>query len=160
MKIGMREHEILDLIRGATKRSGRRMAIVGIGMLLMGGFMVSLHAFEIDSEAADMSTGALAALYGFAALFALFGAGMVWMGLFKFEARGRAIVAALAGDSRALEKVEHVVIQTKGAPGKLGQVHQLAFTVGGTATQLTVKEADVAPILGFVAERAPHALPG
>lgn len=154
----MGEREVLDLIRVATRRSGRRLVIVGVGIALFGGFMIALHALGLDSEAADMSTAAVAALYGFGGLFFLVGGAMAWMGLFKFQARGRTIIGALSGDGRALEKVEHIVIQARNAPGTLGQVHQLAFTVGGKATQLTVREPDVAPILGFVAERAPHAL--
>lgn len=132
---------------------------MGPAIAALGAFMIALHLFEIDSEAADMGTGALVALYGFGLVFIATGIGMLYVGMFKFAAMGRAVIGALTGDPSVLEKVAYTTIQAANAPGKLGRVHQLRFDIKGRkSTTITVSEADVEPILAFVRERAPHAL--
>ncbi len=135
--------------------------LMGPAIAALGAFMIALHALELDSEAADMGTAALVALYGFAILFIGVGLLMMYVGMFKFAAMGRAVIGALTGDTSVLEKVEYITIQASNAPGKLGRVHQLRFDITGRkATTITVSEADVEPILALVRERAPHALAG
>lgn len=155
----MGEQDVLDRIRAATTKTARTMSIMGPCIAALGAFMIALHLFEIDSEAADMGTAAVAALYGFGLLFIATGVGMFYMGVFKFAAMGRAVIGALTGDSSVLEKVEYTTIQAANAPGKLGRVHQLRFDIKGRkSTTITVSEADVEPILSFVRQRAPHAV--
>ncbi len=156
----MSEHDVLDRLRGATRKTARRMVLVGPGIAAFGGFMIALHALELDPDTADMSTGALAALYGFALLFIATGLAMVYIGAFKIAGKGRRVVAVLSGSPDALTKVQHVTIQAQGAPGSLGRVHQLQFTIGSEAVSLTVDAKDVEPILAYVARQAPHALQG
>lgn len=138
------------------------MNIMGPCIVALGAFMIALHALDLDSEAADMSTGALAALYGFGLLFIATGLLMLYVGLFRFAAMGRAVIGALSTDASVLEKVEYIRIQAANAPGKLGLVHQLRFDIRGRgkATTLTVREEDVEPILAHVRLKAPHALAG
>ncbi len=155
----MGEQDVLDRIRAATTKTARTMSIMGPAIAALGAFMIALHLFEIDSEAADMGTGALVALYGFGLVFIATGIGMLYVGMFKFAAMGRAVIGALTGDPSVLEKVAYTTIQAANAPGKLGRVHQLRFDIKGRkSTTITVSEADVEPILAFVRERAPHAL--
>ncbi|MBV1861349.1 MAG: hypothetical protein KUG77_23220 [Nannocystaceae bacterium] len=158
----MLEQDALDRIRAATAKTARTMNIAGPCIVVLGLFMIALHALELDSEAADMSTAALIALYGFALVFVATGLLMLYIGLFKFAAMGRAVIGALIGDPSVLEKVEYTVIQAANAPGRLGRVHQLRFDLRGRrkATTLTVREEDVEPILALVREKAPHALSG
>ncbi len=138
------------------------MNIMGPCIVALGVFMIALHALELDSEAADMSTTALVALYGFAVVFIAAGLGMLYVGLFKFARMGRAVVGALSGDPSALKKVEYRTIQAANAPGELGRAHQLCFEFRGRrkTTQLAVRAADVEPILALVRLKAPHALSG
>jgi len=155
----MGEQQVLDLIRGAVSKQARTMTILGPFIIALGVFMIALHALELDSEAADMGTGALAALYGFAIVFIATGALMMYVGLFKFAAMGRAVVGALTSDPQAIEKVEYITIQAANAPGRLGMVHQLSFQIRGRkATRFSVKEPDVEPILAYVRQKAPHAV--
>ncbi len=158
----MNERDALDRVRAATAKTARTMNIMGPFIVALGVFMIALHALELDSEAADMSTGALVALYGFALVFIGTGGLMLYVGLFKFARMGRAVIGALTGDTSALEKVVYTTIQAANAPGKLGRVHQLRFEIRGRtkATTLTVREEDVEPILALVRARAPHALAG
>lgn len=156
----MDERDALDRIRAATAKTARTMNIMGPCIVALGVFMIALHALELDSEAADMSPAALAALYGFALVFIGTGALMLYVGLFKFARMGRAVIGALTADTSALQKVEYTTIQAANAPGALGRVHQLRFDIRGRtkATTLTVREEDVEPILALVRAKAPHAL--
>ena len=155
----MGEQEVLDRVRAATAKTARTMNITGPCIVVLGLFMIALHALELDSEAADMSTGAVAALYGFALVFIATGLLMLYIGLFKFAKTGRNIIGALTGDPSVLEKVEYTVIQAANAPGDLGKVHQLRFAIRGrSAAVLTVRAEDVEPILELVRLKAPHAL--
>lgn len=132
--------------------------LVGPGIAAFGGFMIALHALELDPATADMGTGALAALYGFALLFIVTGLAMVYLGAFKIAGKGGRVVAALSGSPGQITKVQHVTIQAQGAPGSLGRVHQMQFTIGAEVVTLTVAADDVEPILAYVARQAPHAL--
>ncbi len=136
--------------------------MIGLGVLalVVGVFMMSLHIFELDSEAQDMSTVALGALYGFAGLFVIVGVGMVYMGLFKMAAKGQRLVGVLVGEPHRLASVEYKTVQARNAPGELGRVHQLFFTVDDKSIVLSVRRDDVEPILSYVRGRAPHALAG
>lgn len=136
------------------------MSILGPCIVGLGGFMIALHALELDPEAADMGTAAVVALYGFALVFIATGLLMLYIGLFKFARMGRAVIGALTGDASVLEKVEYTTTQAASAPGALGRVHQLRFDIRGRkqATMLTVREEDVEPILALVRLKAPHAL--
>lgn len=152
---------MLDRVRAATAKTARTMNILGPCIVGLGAFMIALHALELDSEAADMSTGALVALYGFALVFIATGLLMLYVGLFKFAKMGRAVVGALTGDTSVLEKVEYTSIQAANAPGELGRVHQLRFDIRGhKATTLTFRKEDIEPILAYVRLKAPHALTG
>ncbi len=156
----MDERDALDRIHAATTKTARTMNVMGPCIVALGLFMIALHALELDSEAADMGTAALVALYGFALVFIATGLLMLYVGLFKFARMGRAVIGALTGDPSVLEKVEYTTIQAANAPGALGRVHQLRFNIVGRkqATTLTVREEDVEPILGLVRRKAPHAL--
>lgn len=153
----MSEHDALDRLRTATRKTTRGMVIMGVGVVLLGGFMIALHAFELDSEAADMGTGALAALYGFAILFLLVGVAMVYVALFKVARKTRSLIGALVSEPHRIRKVTHQTIQSKSAPGELGKVHQLIFDVDGDTHTLTVKPADVEAIVAYARTRAPAA---
>jgi len=156
----MEERDALDRIRAATAKTARTMNVTGPCIVALGLFMIALHALGIDSEAADMSTAALVALYGFALVFIATGLLMLYMGLFKFARMGRAVIGALTGDPSVLDKVVYTTVQAANAPGALGRVHQLRFDIRGRkqATTLTVREEDVEPILALVRQNAPHAL--
>lgn len=155
----MGEQQVLDLIRDAIRKTGRTMTFMGPAIAAVGVFMIALHLLELDPEAKDMSTAAVVALYGFGILFIATGLLMVYVGLFKYAAMGRAVIGVLSGDPSRLKKVESITIQAANAPGKLGRVHQLRFDIEGRkAVTVTVRETDVEPILAFVQSRAPHAL--
>lgn len=154
----MAEHDALDRIRAATTKTARVMIVLGIGTFLLGLFMMALHLFEIDSEAQDMGTAALVALYGFGGLFVVVGVLMAYMGLFKMAAKGQRLIAVLVSEPARLTRLEYKTVQAQGAPGELGKAHQLLFHVDGKAIALQVKRDDVQPILTYVGAQAPHAL--
>ena len=153
----MSEHDALDRLRTATRKTTRGMVIMGVGTALLGGFMIVLHALELDADAADMGTAALAALYGFAILFLLVGALMIYVALFKLARKSRSLIGALVSEPHRIRKITHQTIQSKSAPGDLGKVHQLVFDVDGDALTLTVKAADVEAIVVYARTRAPAA---
>lgn len=158
--VDMAEHDALDRIRRAIRKTSRGLTILGPCIALLGAFMISLHAFELDSEAASMGTAAIGALYGFAILFIVVGLGMSYTGMFVIARRGKMLIGTLASDPARLKSATYQTIQHRNAPGELGKVHQLSFTIDGLSKVVTlqVTAKDVEPILVYVRRRAPHAL--
>lgn len=70
-------------LRAAHRRGRLQGLFVAALSAGLGAFMIALHALKLDPEAASMGTGAVVALYGFAVLFILTGAGLLWVALFK-----------------------------------------------------------------------------
>jgi hypothetical protein len=70
-------------LRAAHRRGRVQGLFVAALSAGLGAFMIALHALKLDPEAASMGTGAVVALYGFAVLFLLTGAGLAWVALFK-----------------------------------------------------------------------------
>ena len=153
------DQEITTLLQKTIRRTGRGMLLVGLLALPLGLFMIALHVLKLDPSAGEMSTGMLAALYGFAILFIGTGILMIYAALFKNAAKGQRFLDTLAHRPEQIKQVTHKIIQAQGAPGKLGQAHQIiiGYAAGGNLT-LSVKARDAEPILGYLAARAPHAV--
>jgi hypothetical protein len=157
-RAGMDPNEALAILRKASRRTARSMLIVGVPTVGLGAFMIALHAVGLDPDAQSMGTGMLAALYGLGALFIVSGLLMTYVGLFVSAAQSRTLLDALVHRPHEITTVTHRRIQTAGAPGDLGAVHQLVFEVGNKARRLTVERRDLDVVLPYLAVQVPHAL--
>lgn len=136
----------LDVLDAAEAKTRRGMGCVGVGTLLLGGFMVALHLAELDPEMADAGTGMLVALYLFAGLFLLVGALLL-----KVAIVGPGQATKIREHADQITAVQPFVIKTKGFENAPGGQHGVKVTFAdGTMVQLNLGEADVGPIVAHI----------
>jgi len=148
----------LALLESSFKRTARSMIIIGLGVVALGVFMIALHLFEIDPEAADMGTGMLVALYFFALLFVATGLGMLWVGFVKGPRDAREIRALVMHSPDKIQKFWRYVTTGTGNPDGVGAQNFVKILMHNDKLhQLSVKKSDIAAILEFLARQAPGA---
>ena len=122
------------------------MGCVGVGTLALGGFMVALHAAELDPEMADAGLGVIVALYFFAVLFLLVGLLML-----KVALLGPGEAAQIRKKAHRIRQVEPFVIKTEGYEHLPGGQHGVRVHFDDdTLVQLNVSEAEVAPLVAHI----------
>lgn len=159
--------EVEQVIHRAVRRTGRNMAIFGILIVALGGFMIALHAFEIDSEAQSMSTGALVLLYGFAILFILTGLWMLYVAFFKNRKQGDRFLFVLQHQPELLQEIYVQYIVGSNAPERLypGQIVPRLASLSliivyqdKTSYHLQMNAEHINAVVPYLQLQAPHAM--
>jgi len=147
------------LLVKALGRTGWQMGCVGIGTLLLGGFMVAMHALSLDPDTANMNIGGIIALYFFGGLFALVGLLMLYVAFIKGPSQNKKLLTVVRESPGRMSHVYGKVIKTRGAENLPGGQHCVCIHLDdGSFYQLLVAAGDMEPLLTYLWQRAPGAV--
>lgn len=161
------KEQIVALIKKEVRRGARIMALVGLGTLGLGAFMICLHVFEWDSELKDSTTAMIVALYFFAILFVLVGVGMLYVAIFKNADNGNQFLKVLLEQPEEIAEIYvncnvgtdppfRIDLYTQEVP-RLGHLSLVVSYRDKKAFQLQMKAAHAGEIVHFCRQHAPHA---
>lgn len=149
---------VQQLIAASMRRTTIMMTGMGILTFLLGGLMIALHLFELDSEMADAGTGTLVALYLFGALFLAVGALMIFIGLVKNPRVRLELEDALTNNPQKIKRYWRWVVTSTGKDTGIGAQNYIKIEMSdGHMHQISVTQANVEPFLKMMAAACPDA---
>lgn len=151
-------HSATELLAKSMRRTTIMSFAVGLGTLLLGGFMIALHLFELDSEMADAGTGMIVALYVFAVLFIGVGALMLFVTLVKNPRIRSEIEDALHNNPQNIKRYWRWVVTSTGKDTGVGAQNYIKIEMSRGAThQISIAQANIEPFLQMLADACPDA---
>jgi len=147
-----------DLLATSMRRTTIISSAVGLGTVLLGGFMIALDIFELDSEMADAGTGMIVALYVFGLLFIAVGVLMLFVGLVKNPRIRRELEDAIHNNPQKIKRYWRWVVTSTGKDTGIGAQNYIKIEMrDGQTHQISVTQANIDPFLQMLAEACPEA---
>jgi hypothetical protein len=152
----------LQALWAGARRSRLRVALVGLGTLLLGLFVGAVHAVGLDPEAARMGLSMVVLLYTVAVGFVFVGLGMLGVALLRGPRDAVELECLLREHPEEVVSARRRVANRYGlvpaaGEGTLGQHVALIESASGRIWSLNARPDEVTAILDLVAQQNPRA---